>query len=81
VPASREAVAVRLSGGAEQLTDIVRTLDADNLRVANIDLRAPSLDDVFLEQTGRHLEGAGDGGNAGAPVPAGEDGRLEKASA
>ena len=80
VPASREAVAVRLSGGAEQLTDIVRALDADKLRVANIDLRAPSLDDVFLEQTGRHLEGAGDG-NADAPVPAGEDVRLEEASA
>ena len=42
---------------------------------------APSLDDVFLEKTGRHLEGAGDDGNAEAPVPAGEDGRLEKASA
>ena len=80
VPASREAVAVRLSGGAEQLTDIVRALDADKLRVANIDLRAPSLDDVFLEQTGRHLEGAGDG-NADAPVPAGEDVRLEEAKA
>jgi ABC-2 type transport system ATP-binding protein len=60
VPASREAVAVRLEGGAEQLTDIVRALDADGLRVADIDLRAPSLDDVFLEQTGRHLEGAGE---------------------
>ena len=60
VPASREAVAVRLDGGAEQLTDIVRALDAEGLRVADIDLHAPSLDDVFLEQTGRHLEGAGE---------------------
>ena len=57
VPASREAVAVRLSGGAEQLTDIVRGLDAEGLRVADIDLRAPSLDDVFLEKTGRAPRG------------------------
>jgi ABC-2 type transport system ATP-binding protein len=72
VPASREAVAVRLNDGAEQLTDIVRALDAEGLRVADIDLRAPSLDDVFLEKTGRHLEGAGDdpdaeGAKAGMP--------------
>ncbi len=60
VPASREAVGVRLGGGAEQLTDVVRALDAEGLRLANIELHAPSLDDVFLEKTGRHLEGAGD---------------------
>jgi ABC-2 type transport system ATP-binding protein len=73
VPASREAVAVRLAGGAEQLTDVVRGLDAEGLRVADIDLRAPSLDDVFLEKTGRHLEGAGDG----APDPSPETGEIE----
>jgi ABC-2 type transport system ATP-binding protein len=61
VPASREAVAVRLSGGPDQLTDVVRALDGENLGIANIELHAPSLDDVFLEKTGRHLEGAGDG--------------------
>ena len=32
VPASREGAAVRLRGGAEQLTDIVRALDAEQLR-------------------------------------------------
>jgi ABC-2 type transport system ATP-binding protein len=74
VPASRDAVAVRLDGGAEQLTDIIRALDGDGLRVANIDLRAPSLDDVFLEKTGRHLEGAGE------EAPA-EEARLEEAKA
>ncbi len=60
VPAGRDAVAVRLTDGAEQLTDVVRGLDAEGLRVANIELHAPSLDDVFLEKTGRHLEGAGE---------------------
>ncbi len=58
VPASREAVAVRLQGGGEQIADVVRALDSEDLRVANIELHAPSLDDVFLEKTGRHLEGA-----------------------
>ena len=61
VPASREAVAVRLDGGGEQIADVVRALDSEGLRIANIELHAPSLDDVFLEKTGRHLEGAGDG--------------------
>ena len=70
VPASREAVAVRLEGGADLLTDVVRALDADGLRVADIDLRAPSLDDVFLEKTGRHLEGAGDGAGEPEGAPA-----------
>ena len=67
VPASREAVAVRLDGGGEQIADVVRALDSEGLRIANIELHAPSLDDVFLEKTGRHLEGAGDepGGEPG----------------
>ncbi len=81
VPASREAVAVRLRGGADQLTDIVRALDADGLRVADIDLRAPSLDDVFLEKTGRHLEGSGgaSGGEEDAATR-NEEGQQEGAS-
>ncbi len=64
VPASREAVGVRLEGGGEQIADVVRALDSEGLRVANIELHAPSLDDVFLEKTGRHLEGAGDAPDA-----------------
>ncbi len=72
VPAAEGAVAVRLEGGAEQLTDIVRALDGEGLRVANLELHAPSLDDVFLEQTGRHLEGAGEEPETGEEqLPAG----------
>jgi ABC-2 type transport system ATP-binding protein len=66
VPASREAVAVRLEGGGEQIADVVRALDSEGLRVANVELHAPSLDDVFLEKTGRHLEGAAEEGGAEA---------------
>jgi ABC-2 type transport system ATP-binding protein len=54
------AVAVRLAHGAEDLTSVVRALDAEELAVADLQLHAPSLDDVFLAKTGRTLEGAGE---------------------
>ena len=41
-----------------ELADVVRALDRANLRVAQLRLHAPTLDDVFLEKTGRSLEGA-----------------------
>jgi ABC-2 type transport system ATP-binding protein len=60
IAAQPGAVAVRLEHGAEDLADVVRALDAEGLRVANLRLDAPSLDDVFLAKTGRSLEGASD---------------------
>ena len=57
---SPRAVTVRLETGVEGLADVVRSLDADGLAVADLQLHAPSLDDVFLAKTGRLLEGAGD---------------------
>ena len=62
IPSQPGTVAVRLSGGASGLADVVRALDAENLKVSNLRLEEPSLDDVFLAKTGRSLEGAGDGG-------------------
>jgi ABC-2 type transport system ATP-binding protein len=59
IPAQPGAVAVRLEGG--DLADVVRALDAENLKVSNLRLDEPSLNDVFLEKTGRSLEGAGEG--------------------
>ncbi len=55
-----EGVAVRLRSGEADLAEIVRALDAENLKVENLQLHQPSLDDVFLAKTGRSLEGAGD---------------------
>ncbi len=55
--ASVAGVAVRLSGDAD-LVGIVRALDAENVKVENLQLHQPSLDDVFLAKTGRSLEGA-----------------------
>ncbi len=50
--------AVRLPGGSAAMADAVRALDEAGVRFAEIDLSEPSLDDVFLIRTGRHLEGA-----------------------
>jgi ABC-2 type transport system ATP-binding protein len=55
--ATTRDVAVRLRDGLG-LTDIVRAVDADGIDVVDLELRAPSLDDVFLAKTGRTLEGA-----------------------
>jgi ABC-2 type transport system ATP-binding protein len=64
-------VAVRLSSGAAGLADVVRALDREKVRVANLRLDEPSLDDVFLAKTGRSLEGAGED----------DDGRMAEAQA
>jgi len=60
VAADPESTAVRLDHGAGDLADVVRALDEAGLKVANLQLNQPSLDDVFLEKTGRSLEGEGD---------------------
>lgn len=65
VPASSGAAAVRLESA--NLADVVRSLDSENVAVTNLQLNSPTLDDVFLEKTGRSLEGSGDGSD-------GEDG-------
>jgi ABC-2 type transport system ATP-binding protein len=56
----RSGASVRLEGGESQLADVVRALDAAGLAIEQLQLHAPSLDDVFLAKTGRSLEGAGD---------------------
>jgi ABC-2 type transport system ATP-binding protein len=57
---SPKGVSVRLTHGVGSLAEIVRALDAEGIEVENLELHAPSLDDVFLAKTGRSLEGAGD---------------------
>ncbi len=61
LPVSNGSAAVRLTDGTEELADVVRRLDSEGIKVADLQLHAPSLDDVFLAKTGRSLEGAGDG--------------------
>ncbi len=53
------AYAVQLDA-AGALPDVIRALDQENLRAAEINLHQPTLDDVFLAKTGRKLEGSED---------------------
>lgn len=61
--ATSRDVAVRLRDGLG-LTDIVRAVDANGVDIVDLELRAPSLDDVFLAKTGRTLEGATEAADA-----------------
>ena len=58
VAGSPKGAAVRLSGGDAQLAEVVRALDSENIKIQDLQLHAPTLDDVFLAKTGRSLEGA-----------------------
>jgi ABC-2 type transport system ATP-binding protein len=58
VPGSPNGAAVRLDDGREELADIIRAFDSADVRIANLELHAPGLSDVFLAKTGRSLEGA-----------------------
>ena len=72
VELSPDSVAVRCEHGEYDLVEIVRALDAEGLHAAHLQLHAPSLDDVFLEKTGRTLEGAAAEAEAEAdPEPVG----------
>ena len=64
--ATTRDVTVRLNPGLG-LADVVRAVDANGVDIADLELRAPTLDDVFLAKTGRTLEGA-------TEEAAGEDG-------
>src|SRR5271167_875937 len=59
--ASPSGVAVQLPEGVSDLAEIVRILDKADLHVKTLQLHQPSLDDVFLAETGRKLEGSSDG--------------------
>jgi ABC-2 type transport system ATP-binding protein len=55
VPSPPGHAAVRLDSG-EDLVAVVRALDSADVRVADLQLHQPSLDDVFLAKTGRKLD-------------------------
>ncbi len=58
-------LAVRLGDGLG-MADVIRAMDASGIVAADVELRAPTLDDVFLAKTGRTLEGAATGENGAA---------------
>jgi ABC-2 type transport system ATP-binding protein len=58
VIAQSDALALFVDDGATSIAEVVRRLDAAGIEVGAISVSRPSLDDVFLEATGRRLEGA-----------------------
>jgi ABC-2 type transport system ATP-binding protein len=54
------SIAVQLAASDGDIAQIVRALDGEGVRIAHLQIHEPTLDDVFLEKTGRHLEGAGE---------------------
>ncbi len=55
-----DALALFTEDGAGSVAEIVRRIDAAGLKVGAISIARPSLDDVFLEATGRRLEADGE---------------------
>ena len=53
-------VSIAVDGGASSLVEAVRRLDDERIRMVDITLRRPSLDDVFLALTGHTTVRAGD---------------------
>jgi ABC-2 type transport system ATP-binding protein len=70
VTGSPKGASVRLSGGDAQLAEVVRALDSEQIVIQELQLHAPTLDDVFLAKTGRSLEGDADAGPEPEPETA-----------
>jgi ABC-2 type transport system ATP-binding protein len=58
MPSKNGVLMVALQRGASDVAPIVRALDDAGLCVESLELVQPTLDAVFVEKTGRHLEGA-----------------------
>jgi ABC-2 type transport system ATP-binding protein len=68
-----------VSGGVEALESVLHRLSAQSIKVADIGLRRPTLDDVFLSLTGHSAEDveASEEGDGHAPKP--DDAREKEA--
>jgi ABC-2 type transport system ATP-binding protein len=58
VHTEHRSVTAPISGGAQTLTDVLRSLDSEGVQVRDVGLRRPTLDDVFLALTGHVTESA-----------------------
>ena len=54
-------LSVAVTGGASALVEGIRRLDERDVEVLDVGLRRPTLDDVFLSLTGKHVESDGEG--------------------
>jgi len=44
-----------VESGAQSIAEVVRLLDAESVQIAELNLRRPSLNDVFLSITGEEI--------------------------
>jgi ABC-2 type transport system ATP-binding protein len=51
-------LSIALERGAADIAPVLRALDDAGFEVAELELKQPTLDDVFLDKTGEHIEGA-----------------------
>jgi ABC-2 type transport system ATP-binding protein len=56
-----KTILLPVAGGSTAIVNIVRKLDENNISIADIALRRPTLDDVFLSLTGRITENTEEG--------------------
>jgi ABC-2 type transport system ATP-binding protein len=75
LPAKAGTLIVELEQGAAQIAPVVRALDDAGILVESLELVEPTLDDVFVEKTGEHLEddeapgsGSGEADEVEAPL-------------
>ena len=60
---SCRSVTAPVAGGADTLTQALRALDSENVRLQDVGLRRPTLDDVFLSLTGHKASNGNTNGN------------------
>ena len=58
LPAKDGRILVELEHGASEVAKVVRALDEAGIAVESLELVEPTLDDVFVDKTGEHLEGS-----------------------
>ena len=69
-PKDARTVLVEVENGAADIPRVVRALDEAGIEVGSLDLVNPTLDDVFVEKTGYHLEREDETGAEQEPVEA-----------
>jgi ABC-2 type transport system ATP-binding protein len=68
IAADELRITVPVSGGGAVLAEVVRQLDAAGVVIADLAVRRPTLDDVFLQLTGHAAETAATDVVAAAPT-------------
>jgi len=69
-PKDGRTVLVEVENGAADIPQVVRALDEAGIAVESLELVRPTLDDVFVEKTGYHLEQEEEESPEGEPVEA-----------